>query len=189
MDPVLWCVIAIAAAALLCAILWPSAKKQKKAVKQTGEMGTYPVRFKEFTPVKGCGCAAHEMREGYDAGVAMVKRREVEAGKKRRVAVPTTFAPVKEVFLDVKVLPKQRVELIGVLDFNEGHYQRCALCQESWYGDRIPSGKCPKCGDELIAVKSVEWLERAHLRMSRERLEHLLGNIQQRARERARCSC
>lgn len=75
-------------------------------------------------------------------------------------------------------------ELIGALGFNESEYQRCAPCQESWYGERIPMGKCPRCGGELVMVKSARQ-QRAHLRVSTERLQRLIGDINQRIRERA----
>lgn len=129
-------------------------------------------------------------KEKQEKSAQQMKKRTNEMG----VRIPrfTEFVGVDGAILDVKEVPHetqrcdgQCVELPGVLDFNEGVYQRCASCMESWYGDPILSKTCPRCGSELVTVKSAR-SHSAHLRVSRERLERLLQKIDQRIRERAR---
>lgn len=121
--------MAVATVMLLVVILWPR-KKQEKPAKQAEKL-------------------TDEMRKGYDAGIAIVKRLE---------------------------LPKRHVKRMGVLTIDTPNMQICEKCMAAWIGELVRSGKCERCGGKLHA-RIDEGYPPTYVVVSEERLERLLEKL------------
>ncbi|MDO8584981.1 MAG: hypothetical protein Q7R85_02560 [bacterium] len=99
---------------------------------------------------------------------------------KRRMTIPVTFDPVKvaEVVLDVREAPKAGESRRCMFRINVAHRQTCKRCNAAFYGERIRSEKCPRCGSALEAwvCSSNPWAS-THVVMSEESLLLLFGQL------------